>query len=312
MNEYLRPFALIALLLALLTGGCGQRAERGAAARRARSMGGPFTLTDEDGRRVSDRDFAGKYRLVYFGFTFCPDVCPTDMAMLGAGAAPLRGERSGPGGTGPADLHQRRSGARHARGAAPLHRRLPSALDRPHRQRGRDRPGRARATASIYERGSRGRRRRLQRQSPAPGDRALRPRRRADRDPAAARPRPSGRRGRRRRSRTLGAMRERFWELPLGRARPRGMGGACATAAANAACTSSRTRSDRPALSDQRRLPPARPDQLPLHRLQASPRLSCPIACGSTRRASTRSAGCPRPAPTGCAPTASRSSPGII
>jgi peroxiredoxin len=48
-------------------------------------MGGPFTLTDQDGRRVSDRDFAGKYRLVYFGYTFCPDVCPTDLQMIGAG-----------------------------------------------------------------------------------------------------------------------------------------------------------------------------------------------------------------------------------
>ena len=48
-------------------------------------MGGPFTLTDQNGRRVSDRDFAGQYRLVYFGFTFCPDVCPVDMQVIGAG-----------------------------------------------------------------------------------------------------------------------------------------------------------------------------------------------------------------------------------
>jgi protein SCO1/2 len=48
-------------------------------------MGGPFSLTDQQGRRVSDRDFAGRYRIVYFGFTFCPDVCPTDMQTIGAG-----------------------------------------------------------------------------------------------------------------------------------------------------------------------------------------------------------------------------------
>ena len=48
-------------------------------------MGGPFTLTDQNGRRVSDRDFAGKYRLIYFGYTFCPDVCPVDMRVIGAG-----------------------------------------------------------------------------------------------------------------------------------------------------------------------------------------------------------------------------------
>ena len=81
MNESMRPFAIAAMAFALALGGCGQRAE--APPLKGATMGGPFTLTAEDGRRVSDRDFAGKYRLVYFGFTFCPDVCPTDMAVLG-------------------------------------------------------------------------------------------------------------------------------------------------------------------------------------------------------------------------------------
>lgn len=45
-------------------------------------IGGPFALTDQDGRTVTDRDFAGLYRIVYFGYTFCPDVCPTDTANL--------------------------------------------------------------------------------------------------------------------------------------------------------------------------------------------------------------------------------------
>lgn len=48
-------------------------------------IGGPFTLTDGDGRTVTDRDFAGKYRIVYFGYTFCPDVCPVDVQTIGAG-----------------------------------------------------------------------------------------------------------------------------------------------------------------------------------------------------------------------------------
>ncbi|TVV73887.1 SCO family protein [Sphingomonas solaris] len=48
-------------------------------------IGGPFTLTDQDGRRVTDAQFAGRYRLVYFGYTYCPDVCPTDMQTLGRG-----------------------------------------------------------------------------------------------------------------------------------------------------------------------------------------------------------------------------------
>ncbi len=45
-------------------------------------LGGAFTLTDENGKRVSDTEFAGRYRLVYFGYTFCPDVCPVDVQRL--------------------------------------------------------------------------------------------------------------------------------------------------------------------------------------------------------------------------------------
>lgn len=47
-------------------------------------IGGPFTLTGEDGRTVRNTDFAGQYRIMYFGYTFCPDVCPVDMQNLGA------------------------------------------------------------------------------------------------------------------------------------------------------------------------------------------------------------------------------------
>lgn len=45
-------------------------------------IGGPFTLTDQAGRTVHDSDFAGKYRIVYFGYSFCPDVCPLDLNRL--------------------------------------------------------------------------------------------------------------------------------------------------------------------------------------------------------------------------------------
>lgn len=43
-------------------------------------IGGAFILTDQNGNRVSDEQFRGKYMLVFFGFTHCPDICPVAMA----------------------------------------------------------------------------------------------------------------------------------------------------------------------------------------------------------------------------------------
>src|SRR4051794_23249211 len=47
-------------------------------------VGGPFTLTDQTGKRVTDQDFRGKFLLVFFGFTNCPDVCPTALQVMAA------------------------------------------------------------------------------------------------------------------------------------------------------------------------------------------------------------------------------------
>jgi protein SCO1/2 len=46
------------------------------------AVGGPFTLVDQDGIRRSSGDFRGKYQLIYFGYTFCPDVCPTTLSVM--------------------------------------------------------------------------------------------------------------------------------------------------------------------------------------------------------------------------------------
>jgi len=48
------------------------------------AVGGPFTLTDHHGARRSLAEFRGRLVLLYFGYTFCPDVCPTDLVELGA------------------------------------------------------------------------------------------------------------------------------------------------------------------------------------------------------------------------------------
>ncbi len=47
------------------------------------AVGGPFALTDQTGARRTEKDFAGKPLLIFFGFTHCPDVCPTTLASLG-------------------------------------------------------------------------------------------------------------------------------------------------------------------------------------------------------------------------------------
>jgi protein SCO1/2 len=46
------------------------------------SVGGPFMLTDMNGRLRSDSEFRGKLMIVYFGYTFCPDVCPADLMAI--------------------------------------------------------------------------------------------------------------------------------------------------------------------------------------------------------------------------------------
>jgi protein SCO1/2 len=47
-------------------------------------VGGPFTLTSQDGKKVSDSQFRGRYMLIAFGYTYCPDVCPAELQIMSA------------------------------------------------------------------------------------------------------------------------------------------------------------------------------------------------------------------------------------
>lgn len=77
--------ALIALVL-FAAGFAGMyaflKAPEEAQSEGAALIGGPFSLVDTSGKRVTDRDFRGKLMLVFFGYAHCPDVCPTELQTL--------------------------------------------------------------------------------------------------------------------------------------------------------------------------------------------------------------------------------------
>jgi protein SCO1/2 len=81
MNQKLHISLL--MLLGLLLAACSGGGSGEAPPLQGAKLGGPFTLTDQSGRKVTEADFEGKYRIVYFGFTYCPDVCPVDMQVIG-------------------------------------------------------------------------------------------------------------------------------------------------------------------------------------------------------------------------------------
>ena len=49
---------------------------------KATLVGGSYSLTDHNGKEVTDKSFSNKFKIMYFGYTFCPDICPTGMAVI--------------------------------------------------------------------------------------------------------------------------------------------------------------------------------------------------------------------------------------
>jgi protein SCO1/2 len=89
-------FALSVLMVALIVGFGALWFTRGGVepvSSGTALIGGPFELTDQTGKRVTGQDFRGKYMLVFFGYTFCPDVCPGTLQVVSAAL-----DRLGPAG----------------------------------------------------------------------------------------------------------------------------------------------------------------------------------------------------------------------
>jgi len=92
----LRAVPLAACLALALLSGCGSAvAPADPPPLAGATIGGPFELVDSEGRTVRWSDFDGKYRVIYFGYAYCPDVCPLDVQRMMQGFAQFK--RAEPG-----------------------------------------------------------------------------------------------------------------------------------------------------------------------------------------------------------------------
>ncbi|MBI1402134.1 MAG: SCO family protein [Porphyrobacter sp.] len=92
LNKSSAPRFILVAAAALALAGCGGPAPAGEPPLAGAAIGGDFALTNSKGETVRWGDFAGKYRIVYFGYTFCPDICPTDMQRVAQGLKVLKAE----------------------------------------------------------------------------------------------------------------------------------------------------------------------------------------------------------------------------
>jgi len=92
-RRILALIAVLALALAILTGLAVRKGVLGPGSQSA-AVGGPFQLVDTSGRTVDQSVLKGKWSVVFFGFTHCPDICPTTLFAL-AQVEPLLGSKGG-------------------------------------------------------------------------------------------------------------------------------------------------------------------------------------------------------------------------
>ncbi|MDR3510492.1 MAG: SCO family protein [Caulobacteraceae bacterium] len=93
MTRKFAPWILVAVAALVFAGLAAWRfagpGGRAPAASSSPAVGGPFQLADQNGRPVDQRVLRGKWSAVFFGYTFCPDVCPTTLQTLGAASEEL-------------------------------------------------------------------------------------------------------------------------------------------------------------------------------------------------------------------------------
>lgn len=86
------PLQALALAAALALAGCSAGAPSAEPPLAGADIGGDFTLVNSAGQTVRWDDFAGRYRIVYFGYAYCPDICPTDMQRVAQAMKALKAE----------------------------------------------------------------------------------------------------------------------------------------------------------------------------------------------------------------------------
>jgi cytochrome oxidase Cu insertion factor (SCO1/SenC/PrrC family) len=96
MSEAVRRglYVFIAALAVIVGGVVYEQFWLGGAENAAPAVGGPFSLIDQNGAPKSDKDFRGKIALIYFGYTYCPDACPTTLQAI-SGMLDLLGTEAG-------------------------------------------------------------------------------------------------------------------------------------------------------------------------------------------------------------------------